>query len=152
VNVSLIRKRSIAAALLSIGLAVAGLAAASPAAASPATAAKAAPQSVVVPYCPDSYVCFYPFKNFGGHQGKVSGDNPNFSAMSHTTKECNTGTWNDCIESVSSSGKLCTVRLYVNANYKGHYHTLSPGDAVYDFGIVYSDNAFNDQISSNKWC
>jgi hypothetical protein len=60
----------------------------------------------------------------------LSGDTPNFSAMSHTTKECHTGTWNDCIESVSSSGKLCTVRLYVDANYKGHYHTLSPGDAV----------------------
>jgi hypothetical protein len=147
VDVSLTRKRSIAAALLSIGLAVAGLAAASPAA-----AAKAAPQSVVVPPCPGGYMCFYPFKNFGGHPGKVAGDNANFSTMSHTTSECHTGTWNDCIESVSSSGERCNVRLYVDANYKGHYHTLSPGDAVYDFGIVYNDAAFNDKISSNQWC
>jgi hypothetical protein len=145
-NVSLTRKRSITAALLSIGLAVAGLSAASPAAAAPA-----APQSIVVPYCQDEFICFYPFKNFGGHQGKVLNANPNFSAMSHTTKECHTGTWNDCIESVSSSARRCIAYLYVDAGYKGHYHTLSPGDAVYDFGIAYNDAAFNDKISSNAW-
>ncbi|MEV6925228.1 peptidase inhibitor family I36 protein [Dactylosporangium sp. NPDC051485] len=140
------KKRPLVAALLSTGLAVAGLVAASPASAAPATS-----RSVVVPFCPDEYICFYPFKNFGGGQGRAKDSNPDFSKLAHTKSECHTGTWNDCIESVSSSAVRCTAYLYVNANYKGHYHTLSPGDAVWDFGIVYHDEAFNDQISSNAW-
>jgi hypothetical protein len=146
VRISLTKKRSLAAVLMSLGLAGAGLAIASPASAAPA-----APNSVVVPSCQDEYICFYPFKNFGGHQGKVKDANSNFANIAHTKSECHTGTWNDCIESVSSSALRCTAYLYVNAGFTGHYHTLGPGDAVWDFGVVYGDNAFNDQISSNAW-
>ncbi|GAA5197671.1 hypothetical protein GCM10023322_69430 [Rugosimonospora acidiphila] len=146
-NISPITRRSVAAAAMAGGLAVAGLSIASP-----ASAATATPSSVVLPSCPDSYVCFYPFKNFGGHQGKVKDNNPDFSKMPHTTSECHTGTWNDCIESVDNQGLLCTVYFFVDASYRGAWHSLAVNNDVSDFGIGFHDSSFNDKISSNSWC
>ncbi|MFK8906833.1 peptidase inhibitor family I36 protein [Streptomyces sp. YS-3] len=103
--------------------------------------------------CPSGYACFWPGQNFSGQPGKVAGDNPNFAALPNSAHSCGTG-WEDCISSIRNSGTQCTVYFYSLRNYSkaGRWHSLSRGDEVGNFGTVYHDAAFDNTISSNKWC
>ncbi|MFF2470228.1 peptidase inhibitor family I36 protein [Streptomyces mirabilis] len=104
--------------------------------------------------CADGYACFWVNNNYNGTMGKVSGNNTNYLNLSNSSG-CTKypGTWNDCISSIDNNGTSgCKVFFWTGANYSGGYHSLSAGDAVYDFGAVYGDPSFNDSISSNHWC
>jgi peptidase inhibitor family I36 len=144
-------RRSIAAITVAVGLAGSAITFAVPAIAAPA-ASSVLPSAASVHGCPSGDACFWPFKNFAGSRGAVSGNNPDFSRFPHTTSECHTGTWNDCIESVANNGTQCTVYWWTGANYTGRWHSLSRGDSVGDFATGYNDPSFNDVISSNHWC
>nr|WP_240449144.1 peptidase inhibitor family I36 protein [Streptomyces harenosi] len=103
--------------------------------------------------CPTSYACFWVHNNYGGTMGKVAGNNTNYMNLNNSSG-CTAypGTWNDCISSIANRGTQCTVYFFTNASYGGRWHSLSRGDEVADFATGYNDPAFNDAISSNRWC
>ncbi|MEW2394554.1 peptidase inhibitor family I36 protein [Streptomyces sp. NPDC046862] len=103
--------------------------------------------------CPSTYACFWVDSGYRGTMGKVSGDNDNYMNLRNSSG-CTRypGTWNDCISSIANRGTQCTVYFFTNANGGGRWHSLSRGDEVADFATGYNDPAFNDAISSNRWC
>ncbi|WP_179382396.1 peptidase inhibitor family I36 protein [Streptomyces sp. SA15] len=103
--------------------------------------------------CPSTYACFWVHSGYRGTMGKVAGNNTNFMNLSNSSG-CTAypGTWNDCVSSIANRGTQCTVYFFTNAGYGGRWHSLSRGDEVADFATGYNDPAFNDAISSNRWC
>ncbi|TCO60833.1 peptidase inhibitor family I36 protein [Actinocrispum wychmicini] len=104
--------------------------------------------------CPADSLCFWVDTNYSpGAPGVVKHSNPNFTAFPHSA--CQTGTWNDCISSIANT-KGCTAYFHVDANYRGHSHSLAAGDRVPNFAAQpptgYNDPGFNDKISSDSTC
>ena len=147
-------RRSAAALILSVGLVASYLAFVASSASATSGATTSLPAGPTDFFdCPSGYACFWPFKHFAGGMGKVSGDNPDFRKFQHTTSECHTGTWDNCIESIANRGNSgCTVYWWTGVGYSGRWHSLGAGDGVGDFDVVYNDPSFNDAISSNHWC
>ncbi|WP_282797689.1 peptidase inhibitor family I36 protein [Streptomyces sp. CC224B] len=104
--------------------------------------------------CPAGYACFWPHAEFRGNRGKVEGNNRNFRRLHNAARSCGNKGWEDCISSIANNGRQCTVYFYDKRDYKkgAPWHSLSRGHKVGNFARDYNDPAFNDKISSNKWC
>jgi hypothetical protein len=109
---------------------------------------------LAAPGCTATYLCIWDQGNFQGARGLIHGNKPHYTALTTSSSICGEAvpahTWNDCVSSIANSG-ASTVRLYVHANYLGHYHNLGVGDAVGNFRVEYGDPAFNDAISSSRF-
>lgn len=146
------RRRRAAAygAAFALTLAAAGGIGTAAAAATPGNAAPASTDSLG---CPSGDACFWVDGGWNGTMGHVSGDNSNYLNLSNSSGcVAYPGTWNDCIASIDNNGNSCTVYFWTGANYSGRYHSLSIGDAVDSFGVIWNDPNFTDAISSNHWC
>lgn len=112
------------------------------------TNAPAAEVEVADSSCTQGYWCFWPYNNYQGPRGRLSGDNPDLSDFPQ--RACRSGTWDDCIQSVKNAGRRCTVYLFSGYYYTGTRHSLSIGHSVSNVGRWVP--GFANSISSNKWC
>ncbi|MEV7395362.1 peptidase inhibitor family I36 protein [Streptomyces sp. NPDC091215] len=107
-------------------------------------------------YLYSGVACFWPYKSGDGVVGKVADNNSDFTKL-YNSSGCANHNWNDCIDSIQNGGTQCVVYFWTDAGYRGRYHSLDIGDAVWDFGAPKSDGGYNDpsfdkSISSNHWC
>jgi hypothetical protein len=148
-------RKKFAGAMGSVTLGLLFFAGSLPAVAAPAEPAGAAADDIWG--CPSSYACFWAGAHMAPPMGKVSENNKNFGNLPYSSG-CTSGSWNDCISAVDNNGTTCTVYWFMDADYKGRWHSLHKGDYVTDLSssspppIGYADPSFNDAISSNRWC
>ena len=111
--------------------------------------APTAPAAAAVSDCPETYVCIWENHHYSGRMGRFAGNETNLKNRKTPATNC-PGSWNDCASSVYNNGLSgCAVFLFVDAGYKGKYHTLARGDAE---NIPDWDPGFNDKLSSIRWC
>jgi Peptidase inhibitor family I36 len=102
----------------------------------------------------DGFLCYYLNTGYGGTEGQVSQNNPNFTQIAKSGG----GNWNDKISSAYNDGSTDSVALYQSSGYTGFAECILMGSQtgrLMNFTKI-ADSAsasgnFNDQASSDFW-
>jgi hypothetical protein len=136
------------AAMVAAPIAVAGGVALGSSPASAAVTPGAATPAAADTHCAYSgYTCFYVNAGWGGEEGKVAGNNSNFTKLARNGG----GTWNDVISSATNAGNSDMIAFYQNAgNHNGVSYCLTRGYESYG-ASDFVDINFNDEASADFW-